>query len=113
MNFDNIKTIVTHDKCADGRASALILLDVFPGANVVFCNYNTPEYNDLPATEGMIFCDIVPPAHRVEEFIAVNAIVLDHHKTNKEIVAKFGDNGRFADEATEPGVSGASLAFEV
>ena len=44
-------------------------------------------------------------------YMIAGAIVLDHHKSTKHIVLEFGENGVYADEKTEPGVSGAVLAF--
>jgi hypothetical protein len=104
-------TIVVHADCADGVASALLLRDAFPRAEVRFVQYDTAALRDLPAVPGMLFCDITPPRERVAEFVAAGTIVLDHHGTQRDIVAAFGDRGVFADEATEPGVSGAALAF--
>lgn len=106
-----VRTIVTHEGCADGIASAIILRDALPNARVEFVQYNTPAHRDLRATPGILFCDMTPPASRVQEFVDAGAIVLDHHRGAREIVDAFGDRGVFADEATEPGVSGATLAF--
>jgi oligoribonuclease NrnB/cAMP/cGMP phosphodiesterase (DHH superfamily) len=106
-----VRRIVTHDNCADGVASAIILRDALPNARVEFVQYNTPAHRDLRATDGMLFCDMTPPAARVQEFVDAGAIVLDHHKGARDIVDAFGERGVFADEATDPGVSGATLAF--
>jgi hypothetical protein len=38
--------------------------------------------------------------------------VLDHHASARPVVEAFGDRGIFADEVSQPGVSGATLAFE-
>ena len=105
------KTVVTHADCPDGIASALILHHVLPDAGVVFVEHNTPEHSDLPASEGMLFCDIAPPAARVQEFVEQGAIVLDHHRAARPVVEAFGDRGVFADEQADPGVSGATLAY--
>lgn len=106
-----VRTIVTHEGCADGIASAIILRDALPSARVEFVQYNTPAHRDLRVSDGMLFCDMTPPAARVQEFVDAGAIVLDHHRGAREIVDAFGERGVFADEATEPGVSGATLAF--
>ena len=106
-----LKVIVSHENCADGLASAMILKDVLPKAKVVFLQYGTPDHVNLVAEEGMIFCDFSPPPARAQEFVDVGAIVLDHHKTAKAVVALFGDLGVFADEKDDPGVSGAVLAY--
>jgi len=106
-----IRTIVTHDNCADGTVSALLLKDALPDAEVVFLQHGTEAFKTLQAKPGMLFCDFSPPADRVQEFVDAGATVLDHHKTAKAVVERFGENGIFADEVTEPGVSGAMLAF--
>ena len=106
----NVRTIVSHADCPDGIASALILRAALPGACVVFVEHNTPEQAALPATEGMILCDVVPPRDRVSEFVRAGAIVLDHHKGARDVVEAFGERGVFADEKAEPGMSGAPLA---
>lgn len=105
-----VRTIVSHADCPDGIASALILRAALPEAGVLFVEHNTPEQVALPATEGMIFCDVVPPRERVDEFVKAGAIVLDHHKGARDVVDAFGERGVFADEKAEPGMSGAPLA---
>jgi hypothetical protein len=106
-----VTTIVAHDYCPDGAASALILKDVLPDAKVIFCQYNSPLHETLAAEPGMIFADFSPHQSRTQDFLDVGAIVLDHHKTQKETVEKFGENGVFGDESLDPGVSGAVLAY--
>lgn len=110
--LEAVTTIVTHANCMDGLASAMILLDVLPSAKIVFCQYNTPDYLNLPATPNMLFCDITPPRDRAAEFVTAGSIVLDHHKTAKDIVLMFGANGVFGDEIANPGISGAMLAYQ-
>lgn len=105
------KTLVTHDNCADGLATAMVALDANPDLQVVFAQYNQPSLDALPVTDGMVFCDIAPPRARVREFVDAGAWVLDHHKHARDIVAEFGGNGRFADEDVDIGVSGATLAY--
>lgn len=107
----HVRTIVTHDNCPDGIASALILHAALPDARIVFVQYGDARHRELPAEPGMLFCDMTPPAERVQEFVDVCAIVLDHHKRQEDIVGAFGVRGRFADEKLHPGVSGAVLAF--
>jgi hypothetical protein len=84
---------------------------VLPSAEIVFVNYGTKEHRELPADEGLVFVDFSPPPDRVKEFVAAGSIVLDHHKTAKGVVDAFGEGGVFGDEVSEPGVSGAVLAF--
>lgn len=105
--------IVTHDNCADGTASAMILHDVLPEAKISFMQYNTKEYAELKAEPGMMFCDFSPDKKRVKEFLDAGALVLDHHKFAKSLVMPFVEAGQgvFADEEVEPGVSGATLAY--
>lgn len=106
-----IQYIITHDNCSDGLASAMIIKDVCPGATVIFASYNSAVHRDLIATPGMIFCDFSPHPDKVQDFVKAGAIVLDHHKFQKDLVAAFGDLGVFADEVDKPGVSGAVLAY--
>lgn len=114
ISVDKLKAvdhIVTHKDCADGITSAMILKDVLPKAKVTFLHYNSPEQRDLLANPGMLFCDFSPAKERIQEFINVGTLVLDHHKFAKETVEAFGENSIFADEAIEPGVCGAVLAY--
>lgn len=106
----NIKHIVVHGNCADGMASAIILAQCFKNAKVTFGIYGQNEYENILAESGMLFCDIIPPKERTDEFIAVDAIVLDHHKHAKEIVKRYKRHA-FGDEVENPGVSGALLAY--
>jgi len=110
-----IKHIIAHDNCADGVASAMILKDVLPNADVRFIQYGTEEQLKLPAVEGMIFGDFSPHISRVKEFLDVGAVVLDHHGGPAESVTKMFIEqglGAFASEATDPGKSGALLAYD-
>jgi hypothetical protein len=107
-----VKTLVCHGPaCPDGIASAILLHDVLPDAEVKFVQYQTPEQLELPATTGMLFCDFSPHPDRTQRFVDVGAIVLDHHKTAKDVVAAFGPLGAFGDEKADPGVCGAVLAY--
>jgi hypothetical protein len=106
-----VRTVVTHDNCSDGLASALLLKAALPEARILFVQYGTPSLVNLAAEPGMLFCDMSPPPGRVNEFVDAGAIVLDHHATARGIVEAFGARGVFGDEKTEPGVSGAVLAL--
>lgn len=107
-----VKTILVHGGgCPDGIASAILLHDAIPGAKVRFIQYNSPEHNGLEPEPGMLFADFTMTADRVQDFVKAGTIVLDHHKGQRGIVAAFGDNGRFGDEETEPGVCGAMLCY--
>lgn len=103
-----IKTLVTHANCPDGIASAMIIRDCLPHVDVRFMSYNTAEHIGLEPSPGMLFCDFSPHPSRVADFVAAGAIVLDHHKTQREIVSAFGERGVYADG---PGIGGAVLAL--
>jgi oligoribonuclease NrnB/cAMP/cGMP phosphodiesterase (DHH superfamily) len=105
-----VRTIVSHDECADGTASAILLHDALPRAEVVFAEYGAAADRLVPR-QGMLFCDFSPPAARVDDFVAAGAIVLDHHRSARRTVERFGALGVFGDERAEPGVSGAVLAY--
>ncbi len=105
-----VRTIVAHENCADGTASAILLHDALPHCEVIFADYGR-DADRLPARDGMLFCDFSPPPERVDEFVAAKAIVLDHHRSAREVIARFGEWGIYADEEKDPGVSGATLAF--
>lgn len=107
-----IKHIVTHADCPDGIASAMLCHDAIPEASITFVQYGTPAREQLEAVEGMLFVDMTPPEARVDEFVAAGAWVLDHHRGARELVARFGERGIFADEAESPGVAGANLAYQ-
>lgn len=103
-----VSRIICHND-ADGIASALILRDVLPDASIEFMQYDAPEHTKLMAKPGMLFCDFSPPLHRASEFIKEGAFVLDHHKTQKDCVMKFGDRGVFGKNSKLE--SGSMLAY--
>lgn len=120
--LSHVRHIICHGNCSDGLASAMLLAHALPEAEVTFVSYG-PELEGLAPRPGMLFCDIAPATERdtdgrmteegramVRAFVAHGAIVLDHHKSARDVVAMFGDRGMFGDEAAEPGVSGAVLA---
>lgn len=106
----NVKTVICHDSCPDGTASAIILRDALL-VDIRFVQYGTAAFDALKPEPGMLFCDFSPPAHLAPAFVEAGAIVLDHHRTARPIVEMFGENGIFGDEQTEPGVCGAVLAY--
>lgn len=108
----SVTTVVTHDNCTDGLASAILVHNVLPDAEIIFVQHNTESYEKLEARPNMLFVDIVPPSARYEEFLKLGAIVLDHHKGVKDLVEKFGTNAVFGDEKLDPGVSGGPLAYK-
>lgn len=103
--------IITHANCPDGIASALVLSAAYPDVPVQFVAHNTPEH-EQPACRA-IWCDMCPPESTAEQWLVAGAVVLDHHKTAKEIVTRFQSFGQgiFADEKERPGVSGGVLAY--
>lgn len=109
--LDKVTTVVTHAGCPDGVASAILLRDALEGVSIEFHTHGTEAFEKLPAKPGMLFCDLAPPSTRIQEFVDAGAIVLDHHAKQEADVRAFGSRGIFADLKTEPGVSGAALAF--
>jgi len=105
-----VKTIITHENCADGVVSAMFLHEALPEAEIKFVQYGNGQLEIKPVPN-MLFCDFSPHPDKVQEFVDVGAIVLDHHKTSKDVVAAFGEDGVFGDEIKNPGVCGATLAF--
>lgn len=108
-----IRTIVSHQNspdspCPDGVASALILRDALPQAEVVFRSYGQMGTTEFAPKHPVLFCDITPPEERVGEFKSAGALVLDHHVQQKATVEAFGERGIYSDER---GVSGALLAY--
>lgn len=107
-----VKTILVHGGgCPDGIASAILLHDALPNAKVRFIQYNSPEHMALEPEPGQLFADFTMKEDHLQEFVRAGTIVLDHHKGARGIVTAFGDNGRFGDEETEPGVCGAVLCY--
>ena len=110
-----VRTVLAHGypdgPCPDGMGSALIIRDAMPDVEVRFLVSESRELQELHVERGMLFVDVSPPSKRLPAFISAGAIVLDHHDTVKEDVALFREFGVFADAKTEPGVSGALLAY--
>lgn len=106
-----IEEIIVHDNCADGTTSAMILSLALPQAKVTFCQYETELHKTLPAKPGMLFCDFSPHLSRVQEFLDVEAIVLDHHGGPAGEVTRMCEAKGLGRYGHEPGVSGAVLAY--
>lgn len=124
-----VQTIIVHDNCADGLMSALFLKDAYTQAglhpDIRFLQYGTEPYKALEPAPHLLFCDFspfvpevevggrkVPHPERLAAWVESGALILDHHKGARAVVEAFGDNGIFGDEGTQPGVSGAWLAFQ-
>lgn len=122
--LQEVTTIVTHEGCPDGVASALLAVDALPNVRVVFVDYDTPAHRALVPSRGMMFVDMTPFAEKkggaltraglenVLRFVDAGVWCLDHHPKQADIIAMFGARGIYADPDTRPGVSGATLAFE-
>jgi hypothetical protein len=109
----NIKTIIVHENCPDGMASAMILHQVLPDAEIRFIQYDTEDHRNLVPTPGILFCDFSPHRDTAGEFLKAESIVLDHHAKAIDIVKPFVEAGlgAFGDEKADPGVCGAVLAL--
>jgi hypothetical protein len=125
-----VKTIIVHDACPDGLASAIILKDAYAQRGLYpeirFVQYGTEGREKLEPAPGMLFCDFspyipdieveegkrkIPDPEKLKAWVDSGTIVLDHHAGAKNVVLAFGKNGVFADEKEHPGVSGAFLAY--
>lgn len=106
-----VTDIVCHDNCSDGTMSAILLQDALPAARIHFCSYGL-AHERLEAGPNMLFCDFHPHEATYRKFVDAGTIILDHHKSAANIIAAFGARGVFADEALDPGVSGAVLAYQ-
>lgn len=107
-----VTKIVTHKNCPDGVASAMILKDVLPDATIEFQHYDDEAHSNHEPEPGVLFCDFSPSkTGDLDGWVKAGAIVLDHHKSQREVVERFGELGVFADEHEEPGVCGATLAY--
>lgn len=104
-----IKTLVTHQYCHDGVASALLVKDVVPNIEVIWLTPGSLEHKTLSPRPNCLWCDIVPHPSSAEDWVAVEPIVLDHHVGNASTTALFGDNSVFL---SQDGVCGATLAFQ-
>jgi hypothetical protein len=128
-----VTTIVCHDNCPDGRAAAMLLQDAFGPdrqIEIIFAQHGTDAYRMMVPKPGMLFCDITPfiEVEKVGEeyvvtdvgrlaldiWLSFDTLVLDHHKTMKNVVAPFAALGRgvFGDEISDKGVCGAVLAYQ-
>lgn len=105
-----VRRIIVHADCPDGIASAMILHDCLPDAEIIAVAYGA-ERDALEPGPRDLFCDMTPPEIKADAFVAAGAIVLDHHRGARELVERLGELGVYADAVAEPGVSGAGLAY--
>lgn len=110
--LNKVKTIITHANCPDGMASAILLHDVLPDAEIRFVQHQTVDHREMVVGPDVLFADFSPHEDLADAFANSGALILDHHKTAKDLVTKFGENGVFGDEVADPGVCGAVLVFK-
>lgn len=124
-DLKRVSVVYTHAHCPDGLASAMILKDAFrmlgTSPRIEFLAHNTIEHQQAAApvldlagegtaVEYALFCDIAPHPMAISVHGRSGVIVLDHHKGAEEVVRSFPLHV-FADEAADPGISGATLAW--
>jgi hypothetical protein len=102
-----IRKVITHDNCADGLMSALILQRCFPNATIQFVQHGSTEQAALVPEPGVLFCDFAPTRESAQAWADAGAYILDHHVHAQDIVALFGERGLFDNERC-----GALLAYE-
>src|ERR1051325_3448736 len=114
-----IKTVISHgNNCPDGVASAMIVADAYgygdgDGPEILIIDHQSDEKAKLAAKPGMLFVDFSPPEERAQEFLAAGTLCLDHHKKGSSVQAFVEAGlGVFGDEDLNPGVCGATLAYE-
>lgn len=111
----NVTDVYVHraslqDACSDGRATGYILHDALPTVNVHEVAYSSRAHRNIVPRKGLLFGDLSPHRSQIEALKPFDPIILDHHKSAADILASF-PHSVYADEAKEPGVSGAVLAF--
>ncbi len=111
--------IITHGHCPDGIASALIMqeaLKIHSKCDIIGQQPIVTHalYNDkhLQQPRQAVFVDFSPPAELAAKWRDAGAIVLDHHIKAEETILSFAsiNQGAFAHETEDPGISGALLA---
>jgi len=107
-----VKKIIVHKYRHDGTSSAMIIRDVLPDVEVFFAGHKDPEYLELKAEPGLLFCDISPPPKRGAEFMKHRAIVLDHHERTRKVVRRFVQAGLGVYGENDYCESGGMLAYK-
>lgn len=108
--------IVVHADCPDGLASAMILSNLWPDADVIFCKYNTEEHRGLVGdeTQRTIFADFSPHVDTLDSHVHAETVVLDHHIHAKDSVDHMGYLGVYGEnELVESGARLAGYVFEM
>lgn len=113
----SIKLVISHgNNCPDGIASAMIVADAYYDEDrpeIRFIDHGSDEKANLEPTPGMMFVDFSPLPEKAQAFINAGALCLDHHVKGSSVQAFVAAGlGVFGDEKTEPGVCGATLAYE-
>lgn len=113
----NIKLVISHgNNCPDGIASAMIVADAYFGQDlpeIRFVDHGSEEKLNLEPVPGMMFVDFSPLPEKAQPFIHAGAICLDHHAKGSSVQAFVAAGlGVFGDEKKDPGVCGATLAYE-
>lgn len=103
-----VNHVITHAKCADGLASALLIQDVL-NIKVTYLDHYSPLWETMVPTEGMLCCDIIPPKHRIKDFFDKEILMIDHHKYNRNILKDY-KHKVFVDDV--PGVAATNLVYD-
>lgn len=113
----NVKHVISHgNNCPDGIASAMIVADAYfdeDRPEICFIDHGSDEKANLEPMPGMMFVDFSPLPEKAQAFIDAGALCLDHHAKGSSVQAFVAAGlGVFGDERTQPGVCGATLAYE-
>jgi hypothetical protein len=105
-----ITHIISHRGCPDGIGSVMVVQDVLPDIKVTYLDHNTFEHINLKPEPNMLFCDFIPHQNNIQAFFDQEAIILDHHNSNKILIQDYR-YAIFADAVEQPGIAGTNLAF--
>lgn len=113
----NVRLVISHgNNCPDGIASAMIVGDAYADEErpeFKFVDHGSEGKQHLEPIPRMMFVDFSPLPEKAQAFIDAGAICLDHHVKGSSVQAFVAAGlGVFGDEKTEPGVCGATLAYE-
>lgn len=112
-----VRLVISHgNNCPDGIASAMIVLDAYSPRRrpeIRFIDHGSDEKANLEAVPGMMFVDFSPLPEKAQPFIDAGAFCLDHHAKGSSVQAFVAAGlGVFGDEKRDPGICGATLAYE-